>query len=80
MMEKYYLNSEITSASIWSRPKEGSPDIVGHWGIVVKNSAGEYLCHNMPKTGTVATPSSNMSNNWKKVVDLPIKSGKSIHV
>lgn len=32
----------------------------------------------MPNTGTVATPASNMSNNWKSVVELPIRSNKTI--
>lgn len=32
----------------------------------------------MPQTGTVATPSSNMTKNWKAVVELPIKPDKTI--
>jgi hypothetical protein len=43
-----YLLDEIHSAAIYSRPKEGSFDIVGHWGIVVHNDSGNYLVHNMP--------------------------------
>jgi hypothetical protein len=66
-----YLLDEIDSATIYSRPKEGSIDIVGHWGIVVHNVSGHYLVHNMPTTGTVATPTSNISAPWKPVVNLP---------
>jgi hypothetical protein len=32
----------------------------------------------MPNTGTVATLASDMSANWKSVVNLPIKSNKTI--
>jgi hypothetical protein len=73
-----YLLDEIESATIYSRPKEGSIDIVGHWGIVVQNDSGSYLVHNTPKTGTVATPTSIMTKNWRAVADLPIRSNKTI--
>ena len=73
-----YLLDSIHSAAIYSRPKESGLDLVGHWGIVVKNASGSYLCHNMPKTGTVATPASNMSGNWKHVTDVPVNGEKCI--
>lgn len=63
-----YLLDEIHSAAIFTRSKQSGLDIVHHWGIVVKNKSGSYLVHNMPETGIVATPTSNMSNQWKSVV------------
>lgn len=32
----------------------------------------------MPETGTVATKASDMSKNWKCVVELDVQSGKNI--
>ncbi|CAD8210681.1 unnamed protein product [Paramecium octaurelia] len=74
-----YLLDTIQSAIIYTRPKESSSfDVFGHWGIVVVNNSGSYLVHNMPETGTIATPVSNMSNNWKPVANLPVGHNKTI--
>ena len=60
-----YLLDPITSATVYSREKQSGPQIVKHWGIVVHNASGSYLVHNMPETGIVATPASNMSDQWQ---------------
>ncbi|CAD8202433.1 unnamed protein product [Paramecium pentaurelia] len=73
-----YLLDEIDSATVYKRPKEANFHCVDHWGIVVTNKSGSYLVHNMPETGTVATPASNMSNNWKKVEELQVRPNKNI--
>ena len=74
-----YLLDSIDSATVYKRPKQSGPKIVDHWGIVVHNKSGSYLVHDMPETGTVATPIENMSNNWKPAYDLPVKGDKNIH-
>jgi len=38
----------------------------------LQDDSGFYLVHIIPETGAVATPASNMSKNWKPVVELPI--------
>ncbi|CAD8104730.1 unnamed protein product [Paramecium primaurelia] len=73
-----YLLDPILSATEYQRPKQSGPDIVHHWGIVVTNKSGSYLVHNMPETGTVATPVSNMSNNWKPYQNLKVGDNKTI--
>ena len=74
-----YNTSKITSASVWSRPKQSGPDVVGHWGVVVTvQGHGNYLLHNTPYTGTVATVASNMSSQWKKRSDIPVAGTKTI--
>ena len=74
-----YLTDEITEAAIYTRPKQSGIDLVGHWGIVVSNKSGRFLVHNMPKTGTVATPASDMSSKWKVDRQLEVKQNKTIH-
>ena len=49
-----YNKSKITSASVWKRPKQSGPDLVGHWGVVVEvEGHGKFLLHNTPGSGTV---------------------------
>ena len=49
-----YLTDKIHWAAVYKRPKEGKVQIVEHWGIVVQNSFGKYLVHDMPGHGVVA--------------------------
>eukprot|EP01090_Pellita_catalonica_P017688 TRINITY_DN5402_c0_g1_i1.p1 TRINITY_DN5402_c0_g1~~TRINITY_DN5402_c0_g1_i1.p1 ORF type:complete len:118 (-),score=7.95 TRINITY_DN5402_c0_g1_i1:46-399(-) len=74
-----YNNSPIVAASIYKRPKQSGPDLVGHWGVVVDvEGHGRYLLHSTPNSGVVATAASNMSKNWEKVGTIPVKSNKTI--
>ena len=68
----------VKSAAVWTRDKLSGPNIVGHWGVVLSTSAGDFLLHNTPATGTVATPASNMSASWKKVGNVAVKGTKKI--
>lgn len=74
-----YNQAKITKASLWSRPKQSGPNIVGHWGVVVSvEGHGDFLLHNTPESGTVATAASNMSNGWTKCCDIPVTGMKNI--
>jgi hypothetical protein len=50
-----YLTDKINWAAVYKRPLESDIQIVQHWGIVVQNSFGKYLVHDMPQHGVVAT-------------------------
>lgn len=74
-----YNHSPITAASLWTRPKECAIDVAGHWGVVVSvQGHGDFLLHNGPSSGTVATPASNMSKHWSKITTLPVRGSKTI--
>ncbi len=74
-----YNHATITEATIYKRPKQSGPDVVGHWGVVVNvQGHGKYLIHNTPESGTVATPASNMGPQWTSVASIPIGNGKTI--
>ena len=77
-MSKYSPRLAVKSAAVWTRDKLSGPNIVGHWGVVVSTSAGDFLIHNTPATGTVATPASSMSASWKRVGDVSVKGVKTI--
>ncbi len=73
-----YNHATITEATIYKRPKQSGPDIVGHWGVVVNvEGHGKYLIHNTPESGTVATQA-NMSSQWTSIASIPVGSGKTI--
>eukprot|EP00056_Hartaetosiga_gracilis_P016126 m.3963 g.3963 ORF g.3963 m.3963 type:complete len:115 (-) comp3779_c0_seq1:397-741(-) len=69
---------QISSASVWSRPKQTGPDLAGHWGVVVKNRDGDWLIHNTPASGVVVTPARYMSSKWSKQNDIPVVGKKNI--
>jgi hypothetical protein len=74
-----YNHSRILSASVWSRPKQSGVDIFGHWGVVVDvEGHGSFLLHNTPESGTVATPTSNMSTLWSLRGKIPVSGTKTI--
>jgi hypothetical protein len=74
-----YNHAYITEATMYKRPKQSGPNVVGHWGVVVNvEGHGKYLIHNTPESGTVATPASHMSPQWSSVVSIPVGSKKTI--
>lgn len=74
-----YNYATITAATIYKRPKQSGPNLVGHWGVVVNvQDHGKYLIHNTPETGTIATLVSDMSSQWTGVASIPVGSGKTI--
>ena len=66
-------DSTIIKASIWATPTNSGPNLEGYWGVLVTvENHGDYLIHNSPSSGTVATAASNMSSLWSKVRDIPV--------
>ena len=73
-----WRGEKVVSASYYERPKE-VPGPANHHGVMVNTDKGNsFLIHNTPKSGVVATPSSQMSSNWSKSHDINVSGTKTV--
>ena len=74
-----FRSERVTSYQHVQRPKLGTGGPVDHHGTVVHTDKGNsYLIHSTPKHGVVATPTSNMSNNWTKSEVKNVTNGSTV--
>jgi len=74
-----WRSENVVSADHYSRPMQGSGDLIDHRGVVMTTDKGnKFLVHSGPGYGSVVTPASNMSSKWTKGKSIPVKGTKTV--